>query len=284
MAKKTKLERQLHTARKYLRSCIGKETPDLLLVLGSGWNHVADQVKDPVVVPYADVPFLCESTVSEHVGRFVYGELGGKRVLVMQGRLHGYEGYSAEQVAFPVWLAHRLGVGVLFTTNAAGGIAEGLQPGDFCVMTDHINFTGRNPVASNKVLGLGPRFFSMEAAYDAELRETALRVASDLGIRMQEGVYLGLLGPSFETPAEIRAFATLGASTVAMSVCEEVIAARQVGMRVLGMSMVSNYAAGLGPDVLGEFDLERELADVFELAGANATRLVEGIIRAMPLD
>ena len=201
----------------------------------------------------------------------------------MQGRLHGYEGYTAQDVAFPVWVSHELGAKALFTTNAAGSIAEGLAPGDFCIMSDHINFTGRNPVAGAKVPEVGPRFFSMEGAYDANFRATALSVAADLGIHAQEGVYLGLLGPSFETPAEIRAFAAWGAATVAMSVCEEVIAARQVGMRVLGMSLISNYAAGLEPEELNADNFEQELARVFTIAGEKAVLLIKGIIASMEL-
>lgn len=277
----TTLLQQLQAAEEYVRSLIGQERPQMLLILGSGLSHVAEQIENPLVVPFVDVPYLSEATVKEHPGQFVFGMLGGKRVLAMQGRVHGYEGYTAQQVAFPVWLAHRLGANTLFTTNAAGGIDERFEVGDFCVMTDHINFMGRNPIAGNQALELGPRFFSMEDAYDAQLRETALRVGRELGITVQEGVYLGLLGPSFETPAEIRAFAQWGASTVAMSVCEEVIAARQVSMRVLGLSMISNLASGLGSTMTAETDLEKEAADVFALTANNATRLVVGIVAAI---
>ena len=283
MQESNTLAQQLEAAAGYMRERLDDEQPQILLVLGSGLNHVANLVSDPIVVPFGEVPHLCESTVKEHAGKFVYGMLGGKRVLVMQGRLHGYEGYSAEEVAFPVWLGHRLGARVLFTTNAAGGIAEGLHPGDFCVISDHINFMHRNPIAGQRAPELGPRFFSMENAYDAVLRNAALETAQGLGIHAQEGVYLGLLGPSFETPAEIRAFAAWGASTVAMSMIEEVIAARQVGMRVLGINMVSNYAAGLGPTALDESNFDDELERVFAIAGERAARLVEGTIRAMGL-
>ena len=151
----------------------------------------------------------------------------------MQGRLHGYEGYSAQEVAYPVWLMHSIGVRTLLTTNAASTINEGFEVGDFCVMSDHINFTGRNPVRGVEPDKLAMRFFSMLDCYDPALREVAKEVAASEGIPLREGVYLGLLGPSFETAAEIRTFRGWGADTVAMSVCEEVIAARHVGMRVL---------------------------------------------------
>ena len=277
------LAQKLEAATQYMKKCLGGKKPDVLLVLGSGLNHVAEEVDSPVLIPFSDVPHLCESTVEGHVGRFVFGELGGKCVLVMQGRLHGYEGYSAQDVAFPVWLSHKLGAKALFTTNAAGGIADGLEPGDFCVISDHINFTGRNPIAGITVPEGGSRFFSMEGAYDSDFRATALSVAADLGIHAQEGVYLGLLGPSFETPAEIRAFAGWGAATVAMSVCEEVIAARQVGMRVLGMSLISNRAAGMGPEELNGSNFEQELNHVIAIAGEKAILLIKGIIASMDL-
>lgn len=283
MAETRDLVQELFDAERYLRSCIGGQTPQLLCVLGSGLGHVADQVDEPTIVPFADVPHLKEATLSEQSGRFVIGTLGNKCVLIMQGRLHGYEGYSAQDVAFPVWLAHRLGIRTLIATNAAGSIDKDLAPGDFCVISDHINFTGRNPIAGETMPELGPRFFSMEDAYDAKLRELALNVASDLGIHAKEGVYLALLGPSFETPAEIRMFATMGASTVAMSLCEEVIAARQVGMRVLGINLISNYAAGLSPQVLDETNFKQELLRVFATARENATRLIEGIVASMDL-
>ena len=171
--------------------------------------------------------------------------LADKCVIVMQGRLHGYEGNSAQEVAFPVWLMHSIGVNTLITTNAAGAINETYNVGDFCIMSDHINFTGRNPVVGTEPDEIAFRFFSMKDAYDPELRYLAHSIADREEIRVQEGVYLGLLGPSFETPAEIRAFRAWGADTVAMSVVEEVIAARHVDMRVLGISLCSNMACGI---------------------------------------
>lgn len=272
------LQQKIDEAAHYLQLAINSQEPQILLILGSGLNHVAKLIDDPIEVPFAEVPHLCESTVEGHMGQFVFGHMGGKQVLAMQGRLHGYEGYAAEEVAFPVWVAHKLGASVLFATNAAGAIAKDLAPGDFCVISDHINFMGRNPIANNSAPAMAPRFFSMEGAYDADLRKLALQVASRLNIRAKEGIYIGLLGPSFETPAEIRAYATLGASTVAMSICEEVIAARHVGMRVLGINLITNYAAGLGLAASDGLSFEEELARVFAIAGSNAEYLIEGII------
>ena len=214
------------------------------------------------------------STATGHKGRFVCGELGGKCVLAMQGRLHGYEGNSPQEVAFPIWLMHILGVRALITTNAAGAINETYAPGEFCIMSDHINFTGRNPVVGTEPDGIAFRFFSMTDAYDPELRAVARKVADERGVAVQEGVYLGLLGPSFETPAEIRAFRAWGADTVAMSVCEEVIAARHVGMRVLGISLVSNMAAG----VEGSSPSDTEVFEVAKEAEPKFCQLIEGIV------
>ena len=196
--------------------------PEIGIILGSGLGPLAEQVEDAVYIPFGEIPHMKRSTATSHVGRFVCGNLAGKCVVVMQGRIHGYEGYTPQEVAFPVWVMHAIGVQTLVTTNAAGAINESFNVGDFCIMN-----------------------FSMKDAYDPDLRELALQIAKREEITVHEGVYLGLLGPSFETPAEIRAFRAWGADTVAMSVCEEVIAARHVGMRVFGMSLCSNMACGI---------------------------------------
>lgn len=253
---------------------IGDRRPEVAIILGSGLGPLAEQIEDAVHVPFGEVPHMRTSTASGHVGRFVCGRLGGKEVLCMQGRLHGYEGYSAQEVAYPVWLMHSTGVRTLLTTNAAGAINEGFEVGDFCVMSDHINFTGRNPVAGVEPDKLAMRFFSMLDCYDPALREVAKEVAASEGIPLREGVYLGLLGPSFETAAEIRTFRGWGADTVAMSVCEEVIAARHVGMRVLGMSLCSNMACGVG----GANPSDEEVFEVARQREADFCRLVTGIV------
>lgn len=257
-----------------LKEKIGDRAPKVGIILGSGLGPLAERVEDAVFVPFADVPHMRTSTAASHVGRFVVGTLAGKQVVAMQGRLHGYEGYTAREVAYPVWLMHELGVEVLITTNAAGAINESFNVGDFCIMSDHINFTGRNPVVGTDPDGLAFRFFSMLDAYDPKLRALAHECARELDVRVQEGVYLGLLGPSFETPAEIRAFRAWGADTVAMSVVEEVIAARHVGMRVLGMSLVSNMACGIG----GANPDDVEVFDVASRRGEDFRRLVSAIV------
>lgn len=271
------LKENLHEAAYHLKVLLKGRVPEVGIILGSGLGPLADQVEDAVVVPFGSVPHMKRSTASNHKGQFVCGTLAGTCVLVMQGRLHGYEGNTPQEVAFPVWIMHELGIGTLITTNAAGAINESYQVGDFCIMSDHINFTGRNPIVGTEPDGIAFRFFSMKDAYDPQMRTLAREVADREGIRVQEGVYLGLLGPSFETPAEIRAFRAWGADTVAMSVVEEVIAARHVGMRVLGMSLCSNMACGVG-------DASPSDQEVFEVAMSRQPdfcRLVTEIVRKL---
>ena len=237
----------IQRAAPVMRDFLGDDKPVCAMVLGSGLNSYADGLERKRFLKYADVPYMKVSTAEGHKGRFVLGTVPGTqvRVLCMQGRLHAYEGVSAQEVAYPVWLMHQVGIDVLITTNAAGAINTELQVGDFCLMADHINLTGRNPVAGTEPKMIADRFVPMVGAYDEDLRQAMLDIARRERIRVGEGVYLALLGPSLETPAEIRMLKTLGADTVAMSVVEEVIAARHVGMRVLGMSLITNMAAGI---------------------------------------
>ena len=271
------LELMLDGACAVMRERLEGRAPKVGLILGSGLNPFAEQVQDAVLISYGEVPGMRRSTANGHVGRFVCGTVEGVEVLVMQGRIHGYEGASAQEVAFPVWLMDRLGVGTLITTNAAGALNETYQVGDFCLMADQLNFTGRNPVAAQEPALLAPRFFSMLDAFDPGCRRLALAVAEREGIAVREGVYLGLLGPSFETPAEVRLFASWGADTVAMSVCEEVIAARHVGMRVAGLSLVTNMACG----VEGASPNDVEVLEVAAARGEDFCRLITGVIERM---
>ena len=277
MASENVLKENLHESASRLHALLAGRQPEVGIILGSGLGPLAERVEDAVVVPFASIPHMKRSTATSHKGQFVCGMLAGKCVLVMQGRLHGYEGYTPQEVAFPVWIMHELGVGTLITTNAAGAINESYSVGDFCIMSDHINFTGRNPVEGQDPDGIAFRFFSMKDAYDPALRALAHRVADENGISVQEGVYLGLLGPSFETPAEIRMFGAWGADTVAMSVVEEVIAARHVGMRVLGISLCSNMACG----VKGASPSDEEVFEVAKRRESDFYRLVTEIVRGM---
>ena len=271
------LKENLHEASSRLKVLLKGRKPEIGIVLGSGLGPLAEQVEDAVVVPFGEIPHMKRSTATSHKGQFVCGTLAGACVLVMQGRLHGYEGNSPQEVAFPIWIMHELGIGTLITTNAAGAINENYRVGDFCIMSDHINFTGRNPIVGQEPDGIAFRFFSMKDAYDPELRALAKGVAADFGIPVQEGVYLGLMGPSFETPAEIRAFRAWGADTVAMSVVEEVIAARHVGMRVLGISLCSNMACGIE----GASPSDEEVFEVAKRREPDFCRLITEIVRGI---
>ncbi len=260
------LKAQLSDSRYALQARLGERQPKIGIILGSGLGVLAEDIENAVSVHFGDIPHMKRSTAMTHVGQFVCGNLGGKCVIAMQGRLHGYEGNTPREIAYPVWLMHELGVEVLITTNAAGAINPAFEVGDFCIMTDHINFTGGNPIVGTEPNELAMRFFSMYEAYDPALRALAKEVAREAEIPVREGVYLGLLGPSFETPAEIRAFRAWGADTVAMSVIHEVIAARHVGMRVLGISLVSNMACGVqasNPSDFEVFQVALERSDDF---------------------
>lgn len=276
---KETLAENLADAKPVLRAFIGSDDPVAGIVLGSGLNPFAESLEGARYLPFAEVPHMKTSTAVGHVGRFVLGTVPdtGRRVLCMQGRLHKYEGNTPQEVAFPIWLMGLCGVDTLITTNAAGAINPSYHVGDFCIMTDQINFTGTNPLVGVDADRIAPRFVPMLGAFDPQLVRLAQECGDRLGISMQQGVYLGLLGPSFETPAEIRMFASWGADTVAMSVVEEVIVARHMGMRVLGMSLVSNMACG----VQGADPSSDEVMDVAKTREGDFARLMESIIGAL---
>ncbi|MGN0301858.1 MAG: purine-nucleoside phosphorylase [Anaerotardibacter sp.] len=242
-----KLREYIQEASVVLKEFLGCSQPACLLILGSGLNAYAELLEDASYLDFGQVPHLHVSSAEGHKGRFVLGRVPETKttVLVMQGRIHGYEGCEPWQVAFPVWVANALGIELLFTTNAVGAINPSFKVGSFCVMTDQINMTGRNPIVGMEPHYMAQRFVPMMDAFDKDLRTQLLNCAKQLDMEIFSGVYLGVLGPTFETPAEIRMFATWGADTVAMSVCEEVIAARHVGMKVVGMSLISNMACGI---------------------------------------
>jgi purine-nucleoside phosphorylase len=250
-------------AAAYLRGQLGRLGPHVGIVLGSGLGAVADAVDDPVIVPYAEIPHFPQSTVEGHSGRIVAGQLGGAPVVIMQGRVHSYEGYSPLEVTFPMRVLGALGVRAVVLTNAAGGIQSGLRVGDLVVLTDHINQMGWNPlIGPNEPRfgfrpGAGLRFFDMTEAYSKTLRALAKEAALDEGFALEEGVYLATPGPSFETPAEIRAFRALGATLVGMSTVPETIVARHMGIEVLGISCVTNLAAGLGTTPLSHEEVNQ---------------------------
>jgi len=219
--------------------------PKIGLVLGSGLGAFADELSDAVRVPYSQIPSFPLSTAIGHTGQMVIGKVGNVPAAVMQGRVHLYEGYSAEQVGFPVRVLGGMGVRALIVTNAAGGINTKYTQGALVVISDHINLQGQNPLVGANDERFGPRFPDMTQAYWKPYREMALKAARKLGKTVHEGVYAGLLGPSYETPAEIRYLRMIGADLVGMSTIPEVITARHMGMKVLGISCVTNMAAGI---------------------------------------
>ncbi|MDR0921976.1 MAG: purine-nucleoside phosphorylase [Lactobacillales bacterium] len=223
----------------------GVEEVEFGLILGSGLGELADEIKGAVKISFSDVPHFPVSTVVGHAGQLVYGTLSGKKVLAMQGRFHYYEGHSMQTVTYPVRVMAALGAHSIVVTNAAGGVNESFEPGDLMLITDHINYTGDNPLIGENLEEFGPRFPDMSHAYDKEYGEMAHAAASRLGLHLQEGVYMGYSGPTYETPAEIRMSRTLGASAVGMSTVAEVIVAVHSGMRVLGISCITNLAAGM---------------------------------------
>jgi purine-nucleoside phosphorylase len=235
------------------------EVPRTLLVLGSGLGPLADDVENAVNIPYTEIPHFAPSTAPGHAGRLVVGRLQGRAVAAMSGRHHLYEGYSPEEVVLPIRALRCLGAERMIITNAAGGINRELAQGALMLITDHINLTGRNPLIGANDDRLGARFPDMTEAYDPALRRLALRCAEQLHLPLAQGVFLGLQGPSYETPAEIRMGRTVGADAVGMSTVMETIAANHCGMRVLGISVITNMAAGILPQKLTE-------EEVFETA------------------
>lgn len=218
---------------------------DIGIILGSGLGDYAGAMEGAVSVPYTDIPGFPRATVPGHAGLLVSGLLHGRRAIMMRGRFHGYEGHSMEDVALPVRVMAQLGVGTLIVTNAAGGVNTSFRPGDLMLITDFINLSGSNPLRGPNLDAFGPRFPDMSAAFDPALRALALEQAGAHGIRLVQGVYCMMNGPCYETPAEIRMARALGADAVGMSTVPEVIAARHSGLRVIGVSCITNMAAGV---------------------------------------
>lgn len=248
--------------------------PEIALVLGSGIGPLADEVENLVYVPYGEIPHFKVSTAPDHAGRMVCGTLAGRRVICMQGRLHGYEGYAPDEVAYPVYVLKELGVKALVVTNASGGINTGYHAGDFMLITDHINMTGKSPLTGKNDPELGTRFPDMTFAYSHELGEKAMQAAADCGLKLHQGVYCGVNGPQFETPAEIRMFRTLGADAVGMSTVFEVIAAAHCGLPLVGIAMITNMAAGVLMQPLSG----AEVNETAERRGAELRRLVAKLL------
>jgi purine-nucleoside phosphorylase len=255
--------------------------PKIALVLGSGLGAFADEFDDAAKIPYAKIPHFPQSTAIGHAGKLVIGKVGGIPVAGMQGRVHLYEGYSAKEVVFPIRVFARMGLKAVILTNAAGGIKREFVQGRLVVISDHINLQGVNPLTGPNDERFGLRFHDMTAAYDRRFREMTVGEGNRLGIGLYEGVYAGLLGPSYETPAEIRFLRGIGADLVGMSTVPEVIAARHSGLRVLGISCVTNAAAGILDQPLNHLEVletaERVKGQFIGLLKAVIPRIAEAI-------
>jgi len=256
-----------------VREWLGEWRPELALVLGSGLGVLADRVQQSRRLPYESIPGFAVPAVPGHRGELVAGRLGGKPVLVQNGRFHAYEGHTREAVALPVRLFADLGVTTLLLTNAAGGIGARLGAGSLMLLADHLNLTFSNPLFGPVRQG-DSRFPDMSAPYDPDLRRVALAVAQAQGVRLVEGTYAAVSGPSYETPAEVRMLRRLGADAVGMSTVAEVIAARAAGLRCLGISIITNLAAGLGAGRLSH----AEVVVAARAAGEGLERIVTGVI------
>ncbi|WP_308639076.1 purine-nucleoside phosphorylase [Paenibacillus silvisoli] len=266
----------IQEAAAYINSKIAIK-PEVGLIMGSGLGILGDHIEEAVVIPYHDIPHFPISTVEGHAGELLIGKLSGRPVVLMRGRFHLYEGYGPDLTAFPVRVMKAIGADKLVVTNAAGGVNTSYNPGDLMLISDHINFQGRNPLVGPNDSALGVRFPDMSQPYSKRLREVAKGVASEQGFSLQEGVYIAVLGPSYETPAEIRMMRVLGADAVGMSTVSEVIAASHSGIEVLGISCISNMASGILDQPLSH----DEVMETTERVKSQFLGLVKGVIPRM---
>jgi len=254
-----------------------KERPKVGVILGTGLGGLVEKISIKKAIPYGEIPHFPQSTVEGHAGRLIIGECAGKIVLVMQGRVHFYEGYPLSTVTLGVRVMRKMGVEILIISNAAGGLNPLFLPGDTMVISDHINFTGQNPLIGPNLDPLGPRFPDMTAVYDKELISLAEQAALERKIKLQKGVYVGVTGPSMETPAETRLLRMMGADAVGMSTIPEVIIAVHCGLRILGFSAISNVNR---PDCMQPAPLEEIIANA-AIAGQKMMGLVEGVLEKL---
>jgi purine-nucleoside phosphorylase len=265
-------------AARYINSKSGTLKPRVAVVLGSGLGGVADSISDPVIIPYDEIPHFVRSTVEGHAGCLILGKCAGVDVILMKGRFHFYEGYSMEEVTLPIRVFSSIGAPSLVLTNAAGGCSDHLGAGSLMLITDHINLMGDNPLRGPNDERFGPRFPDMTDVYTPAFIAIAHEVARELGIKLAEGVYLGLRGPSYETPAEVRMLRKLGADALGMSTVPEAIVARHSGMQVLGISCITNVAAGISGAPINH----EEVIAVGARAGRQLAELIVGILPRLP--
>ncbi len=255
---------KLKSAANHIES-VKKSCPKVGIVLGSGLGSFIDSIEDAVNIPYDEIPFFHKTSVEGHEGRLILGKINGVEVAVLQGRLHAYEGYDMEEVVFPIRTLATLGVESLILTNAAGGISDNFKSGDLVIISDHINLMGKNPLVGPNLNELGPRFPDMTKAYPHELQDILFESGKQNGVELKRGVYAGVLGPTYETPAEVRMIKTLGGDMVGMSTVPESIAANHLGLKVCGVSCISNMAAGIENVELKHEDIKEQALKVMEL-------------------
>ncbi len=251
--------------------------PEVLVILGSGLGSMANEVEDKIVLPYDEIDDFLVSTVEGHEGQFVFGSYKGKKVVMMQGRFHYYEGYSMKEVTLPVYVMRKLGVKNMVVTNACGGVNTEFTPGDLMLIEDHLNFTGNNPLMGQNFDEFGPRFPDMSKVYNRDLMSLAEKIGKEENITLKRGVYAIYTGPSYETPAEIRAYRTLGADAIGMSTVPEAIVANYAGMRVLGVSCITNMASG----ILDQPLKHDEVIEVSTRVRGSFTTLISRVIEEM---
>ena len=257
----------LDIASDFIKEKIGDFKPEIGIILGSGLGELADEYCD-IAIPYSEIPGFAASTVSGHKSRLVFANINGKKVVMMQGRFHFYEGHSIQKVVFPVKVMKKLGVKTLIVTNAAGGVNPDFKPADLMIITDHINHMGVNPLIGPNDSGMGERFPDMSEVYTKKYVELAENIGKKLGIKLQKGVYIALTGPSYETPAEVRMARILGADAVGMSTVPEAVTASWAGMNVIGLSCICNSAAGVSTVGLSH-------ADVIKAAGEAKDKFIK---------
>lgn len=275
------LDIRIDDSIKYIRNNL-KDTewdagikPEIGLILGSGLGILAEEIEDRVAVPYGNIPHFPVTTIEGHKGMLILGKLSGKYVICMQGRFHYYEGYNMYQITYPVRVMKRLGISKLIVTNSAGGINTSFSPGDLMLIEDHINLMGINPLIGKNIDSFGPRFPDMSEAYSRQLISKAQKAGEELSIELRKGVYAAMTGPSYETPAEIRFLRVIGADAVGMSTVPEVIVANHSGIEVLGISCITNMAAGILDKPLSH----DEVTEVANKASDRLIKLVKEVIR-----
>lgn len=254
--------------------------PEVGIILGSGLGDLADKVEDRINIKYEEIPNMPKSTVVGHAGQYVFGKLNGKNVVMMQGRIHYYEGHQMEVLAMPIHIMKYLGIKTLIVTNAAGGVNESFKPGDLMIINDHINLAFTNPLIGKNEEEIGPRFPDMSTAYDKDLIQITDKISKNMNIELKKGVYVMMTGPTYETPAEIRMIRILGGDAVGMSTVPDVITAKHCGLKVLGISCITNMAAGILDQPLNH----KEVIETSNMVKDKFMKLVSAIVKEISSD